>query len=105
MTVTVRDIKKVVGIPPSTIPGSFSENLGIPEETVDRFIKKPGIGIWSCAVGHSDSARYGAEGQGFLFDLENGDISVINNLAEQIGNLRSGEFWFIGFVIIASIIE
>ncbi len=56
------------------------------------------------ALGRGDYARYVAEGRVFLFDLLNGDISVINNLAEQTGNLRSGVFWFIGFVIIASII-
>lgn len=56
------------------------------------------------ALGRGDYARYVAEDRLFLFDLLNGDISVINNLAEQTGNLRSGVFWFIGFVIIASII-
>jgi simple sugar transport system permease protein len=55
------------------------------------------------ALGRGDYARYVAEGRLFLFDLLNGDISVINNLKEQTGNLRSGVFWFIGFVIIASI--
>ena len=56
------------------------------------------------ALGRGDYARYVAEGRIFLFDLLNGDISAINNLSEQTGNLRSGVFWFIGFVIIASII-
>ena len=56
------------------------------------------------ALGRGDYARYVAEGRLFLFDLLNGDMSAINNLAEQTGNLRSGVFWFIGFVIIASII-
>jgi simple sugar transport system permease protein len=56
------------------------------------------------ALGRGDYARYVAEGRVFLFDLLNGDMSGINNLAEQTGNLRSGVFWFIGFVIIASII-
>ncbi len=56
------------------------------------------------ALGRGDYARYVAEGRIFLFDLLNGDITAINNLSEQTGNLRSGVFWFIGFVIIASII-
>jgi simple sugar transport system permease protein len=56
------------------------------------------------ALGRGDYARYVAEGRLFLFDLFNGDMSVINNLSEETGNLRSGVFWFIGFVIIASII-
>src|SRR4030042_2104940 len=56
------------------------------------------------ALGRGDYARYVAEGRVFLFDLLNGDISAVNNLAEQTGNLRSGVFWFMGFVIIASII-
>lgn len=56
------------------------------------------------ALGRGDYARYVAEGRIFLFDIINGDIVVINKLSEEYGNLRSGVFWFIGFVIIASLI-
>ncbi len=56
------------------------------------------------ALGRGEYSRYVAEGRPFLFDLFNGDLPLINNLSAQPGNLRTGVFWFIGFVIIAAII-
>ncbi len=56
------------------------------------------------ALGRGEYARYVAETRPVLFDILNGDVAVINNLGDQAGNMRSGFFLFIAFVVIASLV-
>jgi simple sugar transport system permease protein len=85
------------------INGLIVVKTGIPSfiSTLGTMLAYRGV---ARALGRGEYSRYAADERLFLFDLFNGDVSVINNLAEQTGNLRSGVFWFIGFVIIGSII-
>ena len=54
-------------------------------------------------IGGADFARFTGE-KPFLFTILNGEFDFINQLSKPIGNVRMTVFWFILFVILATLV-
>lgn len=54
-------------------------------------------------IGGADFARFTGE-KPFLFTILNGEFDFINQLSKPVGNARMSVFWFILFVIIATLV-
>ena len=85
------------------INGLIVTRSGIPSliATLGTLLAYRGI---AHALGRGRSIPYNVPAKPFLFDLLNGYIAPINNLTDPAGNFRVSSLWFIGLVLVMTVV-